>query len=210
MHFYVIPCIRPRFPYQPEVTRTDVGYAMKNIISIRKFFICFHSISHIYCDVSFWVVIRNVRYGFCGVWCGHYENMPLQINWKFYHQKTENFQIKNSDILPISAQNIDCGYSLEPPRRGDLTSIHNLYFRAKIRKIIYIPLNPGFTIQKWGLRGSKLYRRVFVLNIHDGITRLCLGLHVTNMEVTLVPYIQKRSTVEPQLLEHLSDRGNLF
>ena len=25
---------------------------------------------------------------------------------------------KNSDIVPISAQNIDCGYSLEPPRRG--------------------------------------------------------------------------------------------
>ena len=25
---------------------------------------------------------------------------------------------KKSDIFPISAQNIDCGYSLEPPRRG--------------------------------------------------------------------------------------------
>ena len=32
--------------------------------------------------------------------------------------KTENFQVKNSDIFHISAQNIDCGYSLEPPRRG--------------------------------------------------------------------------------------------
>ena len=32
--------------------------------------------------------------------------------------KTENFQIKNSNIFHISAQNIDCGYSLEPPRRG--------------------------------------------------------------------------------------------
>ena len=30
----------------------------------------------------------------------------------------ENFQIKKSDIFPISAQNIDCGYSLEPPCRG--------------------------------------------------------------------------------------------
>ena len=26
--------------------------------------------------------------------------------------------MKNSDIFPISAQNIDYGYSLEPPRRG--------------------------------------------------------------------------------------------
>ena len=32
--------------------------------------------------------------------------------------KTENLQIKNSDIFHISAQNIDWGYSLEPPRRG--------------------------------------------------------------------------------------------
>ena len=30
--------------------------------------------------------------------------------------KNENFQIQNSDIFHISAQNIDCGYTLEPPR----------------------------------------------------------------------------------------------
>ena len=32
--------------------------------------------------------------------------------------KNEDFQIKKSDIFLISAQNIECGYSLEPPRRG--------------------------------------------------------------------------------------------
>ena len=48
----------------------------------------------------------------------HYENIPIQIYWKFYNHKVENFQIKNSDIFHIPAQNIDCGYSLEPPRRG--------------------------------------------------------------------------------------------
>ena len=30
--------------------------------------------------------------------------------------KDENFQIKNSGSFHISAQNIDCGYLLEPPR----------------------------------------------------------------------------------------------
>ena len=30
-------------------------------------------------------------------------------------KKTENFLIKISDIVHISTQNIDCGYSLEPP-----------------------------------------------------------------------------------------------
>ena len=29
---------------------------------------------------------------------------------------------------------------------------------------MYIPVNPSFNIQKWGLRGSKLYRQVFVMD----------------------------------------------
>ena len=37
---------------------------------------------------------------------------------KILPPKNENFQMKNSDILHISALNIDCGYSLEPPQRG--------------------------------------------------------------------------------------------
>ena len=37
---------------------------------------------------------------------------------KILPSKYENFQIKKSDIFHVSAQNIDCGYSLEPPRRG--------------------------------------------------------------------------------------------
>ena len=44
----------------------------------------------------------------------HYENMPIQIYRKFYHQKNENFQLSNYDIFLISAQNIDSGHSLEP------------------------------------------------------------------------------------------------
>ena len=61
----------------------------------------------------------------------YYENMPIQIYWKFYHQKNENFQMKNSDIFHISAQNIYCGYSLEPPRRGGSNGTHNLCFEQK-------------------------------------------------------------------------------
>ena len=51
--------------------------------------------------------------------CGHYENRPIQIHRKFHLQKLKNFRLKKSDIFHyITAQNIDCGYSLEPPRRG--------------------------------------------------------------------------------------------
>ena len=32
--------------------------------------------------------------------------------------KNEHFQMKNTDNFQISAQNIDCECSLEPPRRG--------------------------------------------------------------------------------------------
>ena len=56
---------------------------------------------------------RQTQFGFL-----HYENTPIQIYRKFYLQKTENFQIKTLDMFHISGQNIDCGYSLEPPRRG--------------------------------------------------------------------------------------------
>ena len=43
-------------------------------------------------------------------------------------------------------------------------STHKLCFRAEIRKIMYTPVNPSFTVKKWGLRGSELYRHVFVMD----------------------------------------------
>ena len=76
----------------------------------------------------------------------HYENTPIQIYWKFYHQKMAIFQIKKSDIFHISAQNIDCGYSLEPPRRGGSNEYPQSMFWAEITKIMYTPVNPSFTI----------------------------------------------------------------
>ena len=46
--------------------------------------------------------------------------------------KNESFQTKNSDIFHISAQNIDCGYPLEPPRRGGFNKYpQSLFFLAK-------------------------------------------------------------------------------
>ena len=45
----------------------------------------------------------------------HYENTPLQYTVVFNGYKNDNFQMKNCDIFHISAQYIDCGYTLEPP-----------------------------------------------------------------------------------------------
>ena len=83
---------------------------------------------------------------------------------KILPPKNENFQIKNSDIFQISAQNIDCGYSLEPPRRGGSNEYPQSMFLGRNKKKLYTPVNPSFTILNWGIRGSKLYRHVFVMN----------------------------------------------
>ena len=58
----------------------------------------------------------------------------------------ENFQIKISDVFHIPAQNIDYGYSLEPPRRGGSNEYPQSMFLSKVRKIMYTPVNPSFTI----------------------------------------------------------------
>ena len=71
--------------------------------------------------------------------------MPIKIYRKFHLQKLKIFRLKTSDIYHMSAQNIDCGYSLEPPRRGGSNEYHNLWFWAEIKKIMYTPINPSFT-----------------------------------------------------------------
>ena len=76
----------------------------------------------------------------------YYENTPIQIYIKFHLQKLKVFRYKNSDIFHISAQNIDCGYSLEPPRRGGSYEYPQSMFWAEIWKIMYTPVNPSFTI----------------------------------------------------------------
>ena len=66
--------------------------------------------------------------------CAHYENTPVQIYRKFHLFKIENFQIKNSDIFHIFAQNIECGYSLEPPRRGGSNEYPRSMFSSRNKK----------------------------------------------------------------------------
>ena len=70
----------------------------------------------------------------------HYENMPIQKHWKLYHQKMAIFQIKHSDIFHISAQNIYCGYSLEPPRRGGSNEYPQSMFLRRNNKNNVYPL----------------------------------------------------------------------
>ena len=45
-----------------------------------------------------------------------YANMPMLYTVIFHGCKNNNFQMKNCDAFLIFAQNIDCGYTLEPPQ----------------------------------------------------------------------------------------------
>ena len=46
----------------------------------------------------------------------HYASMSVQYTAIFHGCKNDNFQMKFFDIVLIFAQNIDCRYTLEPPR----------------------------------------------------------------------------------------------
>ena len=63
----------------------------------------------------------------------------------FTSKNLKIFIYKNSDIFHMSAQNIDCGYSLEPPRRGGSNEYPQSMFLSRNKKIIYTPVDPSFT-----------------------------------------------------------------
>ena len=65
---------------------------------------------------------------------------------KILTPKNGSFQIKNSDILHISAQNIDSGYPLEPPRRGGSNEYPQSMFLSRNKKIMYTPVNLSLII----------------------------------------------------------------
>ena len=82
-----------------------------------------------------WHLIQNVAYvtglSFSQLLVDITKTRLYKYILKILPPKNENFQIKKSDIFHISAQNIDCGYSLEPPHRGGSNEYHNLCFEQK-------------------------------------------------------------------------------
>ena len=67
---------------------------------------------------------------------------PCKIQRYFSEAQIENFIEKNFDIF---AQNIDCGYTLEPPQRRDSNEYTQCMFWNKNKKIRYTPANPSFS-----------------------------------------------------------------
>ena len=75
---------------------------------------------------------------------------------KILPPKNEHFQIKNSDIFHISAQNIDCGYSLELSWWGGSNEYPQSMFFSRNKKNNVCPRNPQFYYIKVGFKGVKI------------------------------------------------------
>ena len=70
----------------------------------------------------------------------------MQYTKNFLALKIEKNQQKYVDIFLIVAQNIDCGYTLEPPRRGGSNEYPQSMFWSKYKKNRYTPAYPSFAI----------------------------------------------------------------
>ena len=71
------------------------------------------------------------------------------------------FSDKNSDIFHTSAQNIDFGYSLEPPRRGGSNEYPQSKFFNRNKKNYIYPYKPQFYYIKVGFKGVKIIYACF-------------------------------------------------
>ena len=76
----------------------------------------------------------------------HYANTPMQYTAIFHGCENFNFQMKFFNIFLIFAQNLDCGYSLEPSQWGGSNEYPQSMFWSKNKKKMYTPVHPSFTI----------------------------------------------------------------
>ena len=76
----------------------------------------------------------------------HYVNMSVQYTAIFHGCKNGNFHMKKCEIFLIFAQNIDCGYTLEPPQRGGSNEYPQSMFWSKNKKNMYTRVFPTFSI----------------------------------------------------------------
>ena len=75
---------------------------------------------------------------------------------KVLQPKKENFQTKKPDTVHISAQNIDCGYSLEPPRQGGSNEYPQSMVLSRNKKNNVYPCKPQFYYIEVGFKGVKI------------------------------------------------------
>ena len=81
--------------------------------------------------------------------------MPIQIYWKFYHQKMKILD-KNSDIFHIFAQNIHCVYALELPQWGSSNKYPQSMYLSRNKNNNVYACKPQFYYIKVGFMGVNI------------------------------------------------------
>ena len=109
-------------------------------------------------------VLRRLRGACLRSRCPNYANISVQYTAIFHCCKNGNFQMRKCDILLILAQNIDRGYTLEPPHQwgGSNKYPRSMIWSENKKKNVY-PCKPHFYYIKVGCK------RVFITRIckHD-------------------------------------------
>ena len=77
--------------------------------------------------------------------------------------KIDHCHLKKIYIFLIFAQNIDCWYTLEPPRRGGSNENPQFIFWCKNKKTRYTNAYTSFVISKWGSREYSFNGHVFMM-----------------------------------------------
>ena len=84
----------------------------------------------------------------------------MQYTALFHGYKNVHFQMIFFILFLIFAQNIDCGYTLEPPQRGGSNEYPQSMFWSKNKKKVY-PCKPQFYYIKVGCKGVFVTRTCF-------------------------------------------------
>ena len=109
-------------------------------------------------------------------------------NWKLLDKK-------NSDSFSISAQNIDCRYSLEPPRRGGSNEYPQSMFLSRNKKNNVYPCKAKFYYIKVGFKAVKTIYACFRDGVF-GAQALCV-CHDNFVNDCLLVSISYRLLAEP-------------
>ena len=85
----------------------------------------------------------------------------MQYTAIFHGCKNVHFQMNFFNIFLIFAQNIDCGYTLEPPHCGGSNEYPQSMFRSKLNTKKVYPCKPQLYCIKVGCKGVFVTRTCF-------------------------------------------------
>ena len=93
----------------------------------------------------------------------HYENMPSQIYWKFYHQKKKKNQIKKFWYFSYycSKHRLWVLVRTASPRRGGSNEYPQSMFLSRNKKNNVYPCKPQYYNIKVGFKGVKIIQACF-------------------------------------------------